>query len=81
MCEKVGDLMERKEELIKLFCNLGDCVKTLIDPILDEVVFLENQLIELKKLPLLSYNPKTIFSNALLQLESSIKSTCRVIPM
>lgn len=61
MCEKVGDLMERKEELIKMFCNLGDCVKTLIDPILDEVVFLEKQLMELKKLPLISINPKNSF--------------------
>lgn len=42
--------MERKEELLKLFENHDSNLMTLITPIIDEVVFLEEQLKYTKKL-------------------------------
>ena len=45
--------MNRKEELLKIIDN--DI--TLI-PLVEEMVFLENQLEELKKLPFIKYHPK-----------------------
>ena len=43
--------MSRKEELLKY-------VEPDMYPLIDEVVFLENQLVELKKLPFIRVNPK-----------------------
>ncbi len=48
--------MDRKKELLKY---LGDSAnKELIEPLVDEVVFLEEQLSELKKLPFVRISPK-----------------------
>lgn len=48
--------MDRKEEILKY---LGESAnKELIAPLVDEVVFLEKQLAELKKLPFVRNNPK-----------------------
>lgn len=46
--------MDRKEELLKIIGD--DQVKT--KQLIDEIVFIEEQLIELKKLPFISINPK-----------------------
>ena len=45
--------MDRKEELLKI---IGD--DEILRPLVDEIVFLENQLTELKKLPFIVINPK-----------------------
>lgn len=50
--------MERKEELENLFEGMDESKKSLINPMIDEIVFLEKRLVELKKLPLISVNPK-----------------------
>ena len=47
--------MTRRDELLKY---MGDKVdKEFITPLIDEVIFLENQLSELKKLPFIKVNP------------------------
>jgi hypothetical protein len=48
--------MERKEELLKLFEQVED-TKGLILPLIDDVVFLEEQLTILRKLPFIKVNP------------------------
>ena len=45
--------MTRKEELEEI---LGDDLA--LKPLIDEIIFLENQLTELKKLPFIKVNPK-----------------------
>lgn len=42
--------MNRKEELVKIFDQVDDA-KGIILPLIDDVVFLEEQLQELRKLP------------------------------
>lgn len=48
--------MTRKEELLKVFDQVED-TKDIILPMLDDVVFLENQLKELRVLPFIRVNP------------------------
>lgn len=48
--------MTRKDEILKY---MGDKVdREFVDHLVDEVVFLEGQLTELKKLPFIRVNPK-----------------------
>lgn len=49
--------MSRKTELLKVFEQVEDS-KEVIIPLIDDVVFLEEQLQELRKLPFLRVNPK-----------------------
>lgn len=49
--------MSRKEELIKVFEQIED-TKDVIMPMIDDVVFLEDQLQQLRKLPFIRVNPK-----------------------
>lgn len=48
--------MTRKEELLKLFDQIED-TKGIILPLIDDVVFLEQQLDQLRKLPFMKVNP------------------------
>lgn len=50
--------MKRREELNEIFNDIDPNEKKLINPLIDEVVFLEEQMIELKKLPFISIHPK-----------------------
>lgn len=45
--------MDRREELLRLINN-----EITLIPLVDEMLFLEGQLIELKKLPFIKVNPK-----------------------
>lgn len=47
----------RKEELLQIFDQVED-TKGIIIPMIDDVVFLEEQLQQLRKLPFLRINPK-----------------------
>lgn len=47
---------ERKEKLIEYLCKNEDD-KLLNEPLIDEFVFLEHQLTELKKLPFIKLHP------------------------
>lgn len=49
--------MSRKSELLKVFEQVEDS-KEVIIPLIDDVVFLEEQLQKLRKLPFLRVNPK-----------------------
>jgi len=47
--------MSRKEELLKIFSQIED-TKDLIMPMIDDVVFLEEHLQDLRKLPFIRVN-------------------------
>lgn len=49
--------MSRKQELVHIFDQIED-TKGIIMPMIDDVVFLEEQLAELRKLPFIRINPK-----------------------
>lgn len=48
--------LTRKEELLKIFDQIED-TKNIILPMIDDVVFLEEQLEALRKLPFIRVNP------------------------
>lgn len=50
--------MTRRQELNNIFKDIDENEKQLINPLLDEMIFLEDKMTELKKLPFLSVNPK-----------------------
>lgn len=47
--------MERREELLKL---VNDSNRTTVLPLIDKMLFLENQLEQLEKLPMIKVNPE-----------------------
>lgn len=49
--------MTRKDELSKVFENVDNDKKTLISQVIDEAIFLEERLVELKKLPFIKVHP------------------------
>lgn len=49
--------MTRKEELDDIFKDIEENEKKLIDPLLLEVIFLEEQMRELKKMPFINVHP------------------------
>lgn len=49
--------MTRKDELLQLFDAIED-TKSIIAPMIDDLIFLENRLQELRQLPFLRVNPK-----------------------
>ena len=51
-------MSNRREELNQIFKDIDKTEKQLIDKLLDEIVFLEEQMINLKKLPFIKINPK-----------------------
>ena len=51
--------MNRKEELLKIFDQVED-TKGIIMPMIDDVVFLEQRLMELRQLPFIRVNPKNM---------------------
>lgn len=50
--------MTRREELDEIFKNIDEDQKQLVNRLLDEVVFLEEQMANLKKLPFVNVHPK-----------------------
>lgn len=50
--------MDRREQLDKIFENVEDDKKQLVSRLLDEVVFLENKMTELKSMPFINVHPK-----------------------
>lgn len=48
----------RRNELDKIFSGIEENQRQLVDRLLDEVVFLEDQMTELKRLPFVSVNPQ-----------------------
>ena len=50
--------MSRKEELKEIFKDVDKNERKLVQPLIEEVIFLEDQMMELKRLPFISVNPK-----------------------
>lgn len=50
--------MSRREELDEIFKDVDDNERKLIQPLIDEFIFLEIQMKELKKLPFIRVHPK-----------------------
>ena len=50
--------MERIEKLKKIFENVDDDTREIITPLLDDVIFIEERLSELRKLPMIRVHPK-----------------------
>ena len=50
--------MDRRKQLDEIFKNVESDQKELVDRLLDEVVFLETKMSELKKMPFISVHPK-----------------------
>lgn len=55
MCEK--EVLTRREKLSEIFDCVDESEKELVDKLLDEVVFLEEKMVELRKLPFVSVHP------------------------
>lgn len=49
--------MKRREKLAEIFANIEPEQNELIGPLLDEVVFLETRMAELKELPFVRVHP------------------------
>lgn len=52
------DSMTRKEELLQIITKSDTTNAVKAEQLIDEVIFIETQLIELRKLPFLNVNPK-----------------------
>lgn len=50
--------MGRKEELLQIVCKDGMNNDVKAKQLVDEIVFIEEQLVELRKLPFININPK-----------------------
>lgn len=50
--------MERKEKLKEIFEKIDEDKRAVIEPLLDDVIFLEERLAELRKLPTIRYDKK-----------------------
>ena len=50
--------MTRAEELHNVFKDIDDGKKKIVDSLIDEAVFLESQLTELKKYPFIKFHPQ-----------------------
>lgn len=50
--------MERAEELHELFKGIDEGKQKIVSPLIDEAVFLEGQMQELKKYPFIKFHPQ-----------------------
>lgn len=82
--------MDRKEELLKVFDEVDDGIRDVVEPMVDDVVFLEEQLKELRRLPLLRIHPTDpakqqatpaakMYKEFLQQYNNCIKILCGVL--
>lgn len=50
--------MERIEKLKKIFEGVDDDTREIVTPLIDDVIFIEERLSELRKLPMIRVHPK-----------------------
>lgn len=50
--------MDRREELEEIFRDVEETERKLVDKLIDEVIYYEEQMRELKKLPFIATHPK-----------------------
>lgn len=83
-------MKDRKKELVKVFENVDEDVKEIVTPMIDDVLFLEDQLKELKKLPFIRISKKDSaiqqstpaskqYKELLQQYNNCIKILCSVV--
>lgn len=81
---------KRKEELMKVFESVDKNKKAIIAPLIDEVIFLEAQLTELKKYPFVKVHPTDpqlqkpttagkMYKEFFQQYNNAIKTLCSVL--
>lgn len=58
MQKRTRTAAERREQLDTIFRNIDDAEKQLVDHLLDEVVYLETRMHELKELPFIEVHPR-----------------------
>lgn len=51
-------MVERANELRRLCSSLDDAARATTDILIDDIVFIEGQLVELRKYPFIKVNPK-----------------------
>ena len=79
----------RREELLNIFKDV-DGVNDIITPLIDDVVFLEDKLVELRQLPFIRVNPDNtsmqkstpaakMYKEFLQQYNNCIKILCSVL--
>lgn len=78
--------MNRREELDNIFKDVDQNQKSLVNNLIDDVVFLENQMNELKKLPFIRHNPQnsaeqkaTVASKQYKDLSQSYDNKIRIL--
>lgn len=49
--------MNRKDELLKIFSDVDTNILKVVSPMIDELVFIESQLADLKTKPFIRYHP------------------------
>lgn len=50
--------MERAEQLHEIFKDIDESKYKIVSPLIDEAVYLEKQMAELKKYPFIKFHPK-----------------------
>ena len=50
--------MSRRDELLKLFEGMDGNIKTIVGPMIEDLIFIEERLEELRKQPFIKYHPK-----------------------
>lgn len=82
--------MDRRDQLKKVFNNIDANVRSVIDPMIDHVVFLENKLDGLKELPFIQVHPTNpalqkptpaakMYKELLQQYNNCVKILCSAI--
>lgn len=82
--------MNRRQELLECFKSINDDRKSIIINLIDEMIFLENQLFELKKLPMIKVHPKNpelvkptpaskLYKEFLQQYNNTVKNICSML--
>jgi len=49
--------MSRRDDLIKIFAGMDENVLTIVSPMIDDLVFVESQLDDLRTKPFIRYHP------------------------
>lgn len=82
--------MSRKEEVLKCFDGVDESRRVLIIKLVDDMIFIEEQLDELRKLPLIKIHPKNpemqkatsagkLYKEYLQQYNNIVRSLCSIL--
>lgn len=82
--------MDRRQQLLDCFKTINDDRKSIIINLVDEMVFLETQLFEIKKLPMIKVHPKNpslvkptpaskLYKEFLQQYNNTVKNICSML--